>query len=191
MTEFGISILHQFIACILAKFNTFSRFWKPIWQFKTLNTVWEPCSSHHHKHLLHQWFSSWGHNPQRVHEPFLEGLQVVFYIHSCITFSLFKLYMGVIRLLQWFAAGFFFGHKLKYFWNDLKKSSNFGQNFWKYRRMNTVMTTFDTTVRQMTEMFQSSKCHSKKRPKGLSEKKGLRYKKAENHCPAYWLSLRA
>jgi len=33
------------------------------------------------------------------------------------------------------------------------------------------MASFNTTVRQMTEMFQLSKCLSKKWPKCLSEKK--------------------
>jgi len=34
-----------------------------------------------------------------------------------------------------------------------KKLSHFDQNAWKYRPMSTVTASFDTTVRQMTEMF--------------------------------------
>jgi len=37
--------------------------------------------------------------------------------------------------------------------------------------MNTVMASFNTTMRQMTEMFQWPKCLRKKWPKCLSEKK--------------------
>jgi len=40
MAEFRISILFQYGMYILAKFNTFSRSWKPTSQF---NTTWEPC----------------------------------------------------------------------------------------------------------------------------------------------------
>jgi len=40
--EFGISILFQYFMYILAKFNTFSRSWKPILQFNTFNTSSEP-----------------------------------------------------------------------------------------------------------------------------------------------------
>jgi len=35
-----------------------------------------------------------------------------------------------------------------------KKLSHFGQNVSKYRLMNTVTASFNTTVRQMTEMSQ-------------------------------------
>ena len=51
----------------------------------------------------------------------------------------------------------FFGRRPKLFWNDRKKLSHFGQNFWKYRVMNTVTASFNTTVRQMTEMSQRKK----------------------------------
>jgi len=65
----------------------------------------------------------------------------------------------------------FLSHRPKGFWNDWKILSHFGQNVWKYRLKNTVMVSFDTTVRQMTEMFQCPKCLSKKWPKCFSEKK--------------------
>jgi len=52
--------------------------------------------------------------------------------------------------------------ELKWFFNDWKKLSQFSQNVWKYRLMNTVKACFYTAVRHMTEMFQWSKCHSKK-----------------------------
>jgi len=51
-------------------------------------------------------------------------------------------------------AVFFFGHKPKWFWNDRKNVSHFGQNVWKHRLKNTVEASFNITVRQMTEMFQ-------------------------------------
>jgi len=66
---------------------------------------------------------------------------------------------------------FFFGHRPKYFWNDRKKLSHFGQNVWKYMPLNTVTASFDETARQMTEMFPWPKCRSKKWPKCPSEKK--------------------
>jgi len=51
------------------------------------------------------------------------------------------------------------------------KTFFFGQNVWHYRLMNTAMASFNTTVRQMTEMFQWPKCRSKKMTKCISEKK--------------------
>ena len=42
----------------------------------------------------------------------------------------------------------------KCFWNDWKKLSHFSQKVWKYRPMITVTVSYDTTVRQMTEMSQ-------------------------------------
>ena len=53
-----------------------------------------------------------------------------------------------------FHAGSFFGHRPKCFWNDRKILSHFGQNICKYRLTNTVLVSFNTTVRQMTEMSQ-------------------------------------
>jgi len=44
-----------------------------------------------------------------------------------------------------------------------KNLSHFSQNVWKYRLMNTAMVSFNTTVRQMAEMFQWPKCPSKKK----------------------------
>jgi len=41
MAKFGISILFQKFMCTLAKFSTFSRFWKPISQFNTFLIL--PC----------------------------------------------------------------------------------------------------------------------------------------------------
>jgi len=41
-TECGISILFQYLMCILVKFNTFSRSWKPITQFKTFSILLMP-----------------------------------------------------------------------------------------------------------------------------------------------------
>ena len=42
MAECRIFILFQYFMYILTKFNTFSRSCKPISQFNTINTVWEP-----------------------------------------------------------------------------------------------------------------------------------------------------
>ena len=52
-----------------------------------------------------------------------------------------------------------------------KKLSHFGRNVWKCRLRNTVTVSFNTTVRQMTEIFQWPKCLSKKWSKCLSAKK--------------------
>ena len=52
---------------------------------------------------------------------------------------------------------FFSSHRPKRFWSDRKKLSHFGQKVWKFRLKNTVMVSFNTTVRQMTEMFQWKK----------------------------------
>jgi len=60
------------------------------------------------------------------------------------------------------SARFLFGHRPKCFSNDRKKLCHFGQNVWKYRIMDTVAANFNTTVRQMIEMFQWPKCPSKK-----------------------------
>ena len=49
----------------------------------------------------------------------------------------------------------------KRFWNDREKLRYFVQNIWKYRIKNNVMASFNTTVRQMTEMFQWPKYFSK------------------------------
>jgi len=65
---------------------------------------------------------------------------------------------------------FFFGHRPKCFWNDQKQLSHFGQNVWKYRLKNTATASVTATVRQMTEIFQWSKCLSKKWPKCLIAK---------------------
>jgi len=43
IVEIRISIFFQYFMNILAKFNTFSRSSKPISQFNTFNTAWEPC----------------------------------------------------------------------------------------------------------------------------------------------------
>jgi len=42
MVEFRISILFQYFMYILAKFNTFSRSWKPLSQFSTSS---KPCGN--------------------------------------------------------------------------------------------------------------------------------------------------
>ena len=52
---------------------------------------------------------------------------------------------------------FFFGHRPKRFWNDRNKLSHFSRNVWKYGLKNTVMASFNTTARQMAEMFQRKK----------------------------------
>jgi len=65
----------------------------------------------------------------------------------------------------------FSGLRPKRFWNDRKKLCRFGQNVWKYWLKNTVAASFNTTVRQTTEMFQLTKCLSKKWPTFFSEKK--------------------
>jgi len=51
-------------------------------------------------------------------------------------------------LIVWW---FFFCHRLKWFWNDWKKLSHFSQNVWKCRLVNTVMMSFNTTLRQMSQ----------------------------------------
>jgi len=45
MDEFGFYILFQYFTCFFAKFNTFSRFSKPISQFNTFKTAWEPWTT--------------------------------------------------------------------------------------------------------------------------------------------------
>jgi len=65
----------------------------------------------------------------------------------------------------------FFGHRPKRFWIVRKKLSHFGQNVEKYRPMNTVTATFNTTVRQMTELFHWPKCLSKKMTEMSQRKK--------------------
>jgi len=67
----------------------------------------------------------------------------------------------------------FFGHTSERFQNDRKKLNHFGQNVWKYRLKNTVVASFNTTVRQMTEMFLWPKC--------LSEKKQFHRTLVEKH----------
>ena len=69
------------------------------------------------------------------------------------------------------------------FGNDWKKLSHLGQKIWKYRLRNTVTVGFNTTVRQMTEMFQWQKCLSKKWPKCLNERK--RFESLTRWEPAY------
>ena len=71
----------------------------------------------------------------------------------------------------------FFGHRPKRFWNDRKNLSHFGQNVWIYRLKNTVVVSCNTTVRQMTEMFQWPKCLSKKMTE-MHQRKKTRYKTA-------------
>ena len=63
---------------------------------------------------------------------------------------------------------FFFGRRPKRFWNGRKKLSHFGQNVWKCRLRSTVLVSFNTSVIQMTEMFQWPKC-LKKWPKRLKK----------------------
>jgi len=46
MAVFRISIHFQYFTYIFAKFNTFSRSSKPISQFNTFKTAWEPCLPH-------------------------------------------------------------------------------------------------------------------------------------------------
>lgn len=58
----------------------------------------------------------------------------------------------------------FFGHWPKCLWNDRIKLSPFGQNVWKCRLKNTVTTSFDTTLRQMTKTSQ----RKRNRPSELS-----------------------
>jgi len=55
---------------------------------------------------------------------------------------------------------FFFGHRSNFFLNDQKKLSHFGQNVWKYMLMIIFTVSFNTTVRQMTEMSQWKKKNS-------------------------------
>ena len=54
-----------------------------------------------------------------------------------------------VRIDPVVSSCFFYGHRPKCFCNDLKKLS---QNVWKHRLKNTVMASFNTTVRQVTEM---------------------------------------
>ena len=71
----------------------------------------------------------------------------------------------------------------------VEKLSHFGQNVWKYWLINTVMVSFNITVRRMTEMSQWPKCLSQKWVKCLCEKNGhlhgqvksLCYKQAPKH----------
>ena len=58
---------------------------------------------------------------------------------------------------------FFFSHILKRLMKWPKKitASHFSQNVRKYRLKNTVMVSFNTTVRQMTKIFQWPKCLSR------------------------------
>jgi len=86
----------------------------------------------------------------------------------------FVLRIGVPFLTFCLPLVFFFDHRPKRFWNDRKELSHFGQNVWRYRLMNTVMVSFNTTVRQMTEMFQWPKCLNKIRRKCLSENNRFR-----------------
>ena len=51
-----------------------------------------------------------------------------------------------------------------------EKINSFWSEVWKYRLMNMVIVSFSTTVKQMVEMFQWTKCLSKKCMKYLSEK---------------------
>jgi len=66
-------------------------------------------------------------------------------------------------------AVLFFGHRPKRYRNDRKKLSHFDQEVRK--QIKQAMASFDTTVRQMTEMFQWAKYLSKKWPKCLIERK--------------------
>jgi len=38
-----VNLEFPYFMCILTKFNTFSKYWKPISQFNTFNTAWEAC----------------------------------------------------------------------------------------------------------------------------------------------------
>jgi len=49
---------------------------------------------------------------------------------------------------------FFFLSYTETFLKWPNKLGHFGQNVWKYRLINTVMVSFDTTARQMTEISQ-------------------------------------
>ena len=62
---------------------------------------------------------------------------------------------------------FFFGHRLKRFWNDWKKLSHLGQNVWKYR----LKTLLWWVLIQPWEVFQWPKFLRKKWPKCFSKKK--------------------
>ena len=48
----------------------------------------------------------------------------------------------------------FYAYRPKWFRNRRKNWGDFGQNVWKCRLKNTVNASFNTTVREMTEMFQ-------------------------------------
>jgi len=60
------------------------------------------------------------------------------------------------------------------FLNERKKFSHFGQNVWKYILMNNVTTSFNTTVRQMTEMSHDQN-FSAKNDRNVSAKKNRKY----------------
>jgi len=108
-----------------------------------------------------------------------------------------KIQNGVANLLcvgQWFVSPpeldkcvvlFFFSHRPKRFWNDWKKLSHFGQILWKYRLENNVMASFETTVRQITEMFQCPKCVSKMTKMCSEKKAGLVW---TNLVVCFWCS---
>jgi len=55
----------------------------------------------------------------------------------------------------------------------MKTLSHFDQNVWKYRLMNIATVSFNTTVRQMTEMFQWPKYLSKKLTEVFQWKRSL------------------
>jgi len=61
-----------------------------------------------------------------------------------------------IKIDNGYSQLFFFwsfsSHRPICLWNDQKDLSHFGQIVWKYKLMNTVTASFNTTVRQMTEM---------------------------------------
>ena len=81
----------------------------------------------------------------------------------------------------------FFSHRLKRFWNHWKKLSHFSQNVWKHKLTNTVMVSFNTTMRKMTKMFQQ------KWPKCFSEKKKAELTVTYNNLcmkpPKSWYNL--
>ena len=64
-----------------------------------------------------------------------------------------------------------------------KKLSHFGQNVWKYRLQNTVMVSFNTTVRQMTKMFQRKKT-------SLVPQKWLEYSRLTSIFTLYFMIVR-
>jgi len=70
--------------------------------------------------------------------------------------------IGSLKLVLFFRS--FSGHRPKFFWNDRKNLSQFGDNVWKGWLVNTVVVSFNTIVKQMTKISHRKKKPSPKTP---------------------------